>query len=123
MKLLPGCKENARARVWVDGKEITKRCLIADDESGYALCLLIDSPEYTEDDRFMGTPLFERLVGRVEIKLYQNMSRTEALLPLLGKPLKRHEDDIDWETLFEDSWSNALDQIASKPVSIIEPLS
>lgn len=64
-------KWSRKARVWLDGVEITTRCYAADDRAGYVDCyrLTAEGKRFKVEDQGYATPARERLYGTVEIVL------------------------------------------------------
>jgi len=60
-------KTHPRARVRVDGVDVSSRCFAADDERGFADCYRVnaDGQKFLTADK--SGPAKERLTGRVEI--------------------------------------------------------
>lgn len=58
----------ARARVWLDGEEVTHKCQAADDDAGYVLLLVRDRDNHIVRNE-AGAPERVERYGRVSIIL------------------------------------------------------
>ncbi len=63
-----------KARAWVDGVEVSRRCYEADDVEGYALCFVEDKNGKLIVDPLSHAPKSERLTGNVVITLCKNVT-------------------------------------------------
>ena len=69
MKLQAGDKNASKAKIKVDGVDVTESCYFADDEAGYVKCYTLDKNKMTPRQLMDGEPVPETIRGKVEITL------------------------------------------------------